>query len=83
MAKPIPKTKPAPKQSAARSFAAQEAVETPATPKSRNRGAVLVKKTASQLHDLIGNTPIGVSNKELKAIVLAKGSAEILAKAGL
>lgn len=45
--------------------------------KTSKRGVVLIKRTASQLHDLIGDTPIGVSRKELKALITAKAVADI------
>ena len=73
MAKKVAKTTSAPKAAPAEV----------ATPTARNRNAVLVKKTASELHDLIGDTPIGVSFKELKLAVLAQHSAKVLADAGL
>ncbi len=57
-------------------------IETEA-PAAKTRDKVLVKKTASQLHELIGDTPIGVSLKELKLIVLKAGAAKILADAGV
>lgn len=77
-------TKTAPKKSAAREFAEQDsAAAAPAVKATRNRGKVLVKITASKLHDLIGDTPIGVSRKELAAIVTKASSAKVLADAGL
>lgn len=49
-----------------------------------NRESVLLKKTPAELGDLIGtDTPIGVSRRELRAIVLKKKSAELLGEAGL
>lgn len=52
-------------------------------PKTRNRQAVLVKVTASKLHDLIGDQEIGVSRKELTALVTKGATAGVLAAAGL
>lgn len=52
-------------------------------PKTRNRQAVLVKLTASKLHDLIGDQPIGVSRKELTALITKASTADVLAAAGL
>lgn len=46
-------------------------------PEKKAKGPVLVKKTASELHDLIGDTPIGVSRKELKAALVAKAVADL------
>ena len=80
MAKTITKT--APKKSAAREFAEQEATAAPVKA-TRNRQSVLIKVTASKLHDLIGDQPIGVSRKELAAIVTKASSAKVLAEAGL
>lgn len=51
--------------------------------KTRKGGAVLIKTTASQLHDLIGDAEIGVSKKELHALVTAAKVKEALAEAGL
>jgi len=59
MAKPVKTTKPAPKKTAPVIDAPAPAV------KARSRETVLVKKTAAELHDLIGDRPIGVSRKEL------------------
>jgi hypothetical protein len=83
MAKTTPKT--APKKSAAREFAAQDAVSAAPAPAkaTRNRQAVLVKLTASKLHDLIGDQPIGVSRKELTALVTKASTAKVLEEAGL
>ncbi len=53
------------------------------TPVASTRSKVLIKKTASQLHELIGDAPIGVSYKELKAIVTKAKAADFLAEAGL
>ena len=74
MAKPK-STKSAPKQ-------APVIVETPVAKKTRNRPTVLVKKTASELHDLIGDTPIGVSRKELVDIQLKNERAKLSASLG-
>lgn len=51
--------------------------------KSRAREAVLIKVTAEKLAELIGDSEIGVSRKELRALVLAKASSDVLANAGL
>lgn len=51
--------------------------------KSRVRESVLLKVTASKLADLIGDAEIGVSRKELRALVLSKSSNDVLASAGL
>lgn len=52
--------------------------------KTRNRESVLLKVTPSKLRELIGaDTEIGVSRKELKAIVLKAKSKSVLAEAGL
>jgi len=51
--------------------------------KSRVRESVLIKVTASKLADLIGEAEIGVSRKELRALVLSKSSNDVLANAGL
>jgi len=51
--------------------------------KSRIRESVLLKVTASKLADLIGDAEIGVSRKELRALVLSKSSNDVLANAGL
>lgn len=80
MAKFAPKT--APKKSAAREFAAAEAAEAPVA-KTRNRQSVLIKLTASKLHDLIGDAPIGVSRKELTAFIAKGAVAAATAAAGL
>jgi hypothetical protein len=51
--------------------------------KSRTREAVLIKVTPSKLAELIGDSEIGVSRKELRALVLSKASSDVLANAGL
>jgi hypothetical protein len=51
--------------------------------KSRTRESVLLKVTAAKLADLIGDAEIGVSRKELRNLVLAKSSSDVLANAGL
>lgn len=51
--------------------------------KSRNRETVLVKVTASKLQSLIGDQPIGVSRKELRALLTKATACDVLAKAGL
>lgn len=49
-----------------------------------NRESVLIKKTAAELRDLIGaDTPIGVSRRELKAVLLKQNTAKVLGDAGL
>jgi hypothetical protein len=53
------------------------------TRKSRTRESVLLKVTAAKLADLIGDAEIGVSRKELRNLVLAKSSNDVLANAGL
>ena len=73
--------KPVIKKSAARQFAESAPIAT--EKKTRNRETVLLKVTASKLHDLIGDTPIGVSRKELKALILKSKSDAVLAEAGL
>ena len=52
-------------------------------PKTRNRQTVLIKVTASKLHDLIGDQEIGVSRKELTKLITAGATAATLAAAGL
>jgi len=51
--------------------------------KSRTREAVLIKVTPEKLAELIGDSEIGVSRKELRALVLSKASSDVLANAGL
>lgn len=53
-----------------------------ASKKTCNRPTVLVKKTAAELHDLIGDTPIGVSRKELVDIQLKNERAKLSASLG-
>lgn len=49
-----------------------------------NRESVLVQKTPAELRDLIGaDTKIGVSRRELRAIVLKQGADKMLKDAGL
>lgn len=74
MAKPVKTTKPAPKKTA-------PVIDAPA-PKTRNRETVLVKKTAAELHDLIGDAPIGVSRKELLDIQMKQERAKLSAALG-
>jgi hypothetical protein len=57
--------------------------ETAKVRKSRTRESVLLKITASKLAELIGDEEIGVSRKELRALVLSKSSNDVLAAAGL
>ena len=73
MAKPvIKKSAPAPAPTAA------------TTRKTRERQTVLIKVTASKLKDLIGaDTEIGVSRKELNAIITNGAGAAALKEAGL
>lgn len=72
MAKPVIKKSSAPK------------IEAPAEKKTRNRETVLIKVTASKLKDLIGvDTEIGVSRKELNALVTKGATAAALKAAGL
>lgn len=51
--------------------------------KSRTRESVLLKITASKLSELIGDDEIGVSRKELRALVLSRKSDQVLAEAGI
>ena len=51
--------------------------------KPRTRESVLLKLTAAKLAELIGTAEIGVSRKELRALVLSKSSSDVLAAAGL
>lgn len=55
----------------------------PTERKARTRQSVLLKVTASKLHELIGDQEIGVSRKELNAIITKTAGADALAKAGL
>jgi hypothetical protein len=57
--------------------------ETAKVRKSRTRESVLLKITASKLAELIGDDEIGVSRKELRALVLSRKSDQVLAEAGL
>ena len=76
MAKPTKTTKPAKTSKPA-------PVITEAAPKkTRNRDTVLVLKTASELHDLIGDTPIGVSRKALLDIQMKQERAKLSAALG-
>lgn len=63
----------------------EKSVTTPApAPATRNRKAVLLKKTAAELRELIGaDTPIGVSAKELKNLILSQHADKVLSDAGL
>jgi hypothetical protein len=51
--------------------------------KSRIRESVLIKVTPAKLAELIGDAEIGVSRKELRALVLSRKSDQVLADAGL
>jgi len=51
--------------------------------KSRIRESVLIKVTPAKLAELIGDAEIGVSRKELRALVLSRKSDQVLAEAGL
>lgn len=51
--------------------------------KSRIRESVLIKVTPKKLAELIGDAEIGVSRKELRALVLSRKSDQVLADAGL
>jgi hypothetical protein len=63
---------------------AAPAVVEPKAPVTRIRSKVLKDVTPAKLTELIGaDTPIGVSVKALKALLLKKQSADILASAGL
>ena len=55
----------------------------PTEHKTRIRQTVLLKVTASKLHDLIGDQEIGVSRKELNALITKSAGAAALEKAGL
>ena len=56
----------------------------PAPAVKRSRESVLLKVTASKLRDLIGaDTEIGVSRKELNALVTKQAAKSALAAAGL
>jgi hypothetical protein len=44
---------------------------------------VLIKVTHKKLAELIGDAEIGVSRKELRALVLSRKSDQVLADAGL
>lgn len=68
--KPVKSTKPAP------------VIADAPVAKTRSRATVLVKKTASELHDLIGDTPIGVSRKELLDIQMKQERAKLSASLG-
>jgi hypothetical protein len=63
---------------------AAPAVAEPKASVARNRGKVLLDVTPAKLTELIGaDTPIGVSAKALKALLLKKQSGDILASVGL
>jgi hypothetical protein len=51
--------------------------------KFRIRESVLIKVTPKKLAELIGDAEIGVSRKELRALVLSRKSDQVLAEAGL
>lgn len=55
----------------------------PTERKTRIRQTVLLKVTASKLHELIGDQEIGVSRKELNALITKSAGAAALEKAGL
>jgi hypothetical protein len=56
----------------------------PATRKTRERKTVLVKVTATKLKELLGaDVEIGVSRKELTALLTKKTSVDVLADAGI
>jgi hypothetical protein len=64
--------------------AAAPAVAEPKASVTRNRGKVLLEVTPAKLTELIGaDTPIGVSAKALKALLVKKQSSDILASVGL
>ena len=53
-------------------------------PAKKGRGLVLIQKTASEIHELIGaDTSVGVSRKELKALILAARAKDVLKGTGL
>lgn len=69
--------KPAPKNVKTSTKTTAPLDSVPTKPKG-SRGTVFVQKTPSQLRALIGeNTPILVSNKDLKRIYVAKKTADI------
>ncbi len=75
MAKPTKTTKPVKKST--------PVLDAPApVTKTRARETVLVKKTAAELHDLIGGAPIGVSRKELLDIQMKQERAKLSAALG-
>lgn len=51
--------------------------------KPRTRESVLIKISADKLSKLIGESEIGVSRKELRALVLSSSLDDVLANAGL
>lgn len=58
-------------------------IDTPAPAKqTRKRDKVLVKLTAAELHDLIGEAAVGVSRKDLLDIQLKQSRAALSAKLG-
>lgn len=73
MAKPTKTTKPK---------SAPVIAEDAPVKKTRTRETVLVKLTAAQLHDLIGDAPIGVSRKDLLDIQMKQSRAALSAKLG-
>lgn len=60
-----------------------EVAPAPTERKTRIRQTVLLKVTASKLHELIGDQEIGVSRKELNALITKSAGAAALEKAGL
>lgn len=76
MAKPTKTTKSAPKKTA------PVLDDSAPAKKTCNRETVLVKKTAAELHDLIGDIPIGVSRKELLDIQMKQERAKLSAALG-
>lgn len=73
----VKKTKSAPKIEA-------QAPAAPIKTKTRDRKSVFVYLTASELRDRIGaDVRIGISRKELTAIILKEKKAQLLADEGL
>jgi len=73
MAKPVKTTKP---------VKSTPVIAEAAPIKTRTRETVLVKLTAAQLHDLIGDAPIGVSRKDLLDIQMKQARSALSAKLG-
>ena len=71
--------KPEIKKSAPK-VAPKVAPSAPVEKKTRERQTVLLKVTASKLHDLIGDQEIGVSRKELSNLI-TKGARDAALKA--